>query len=219
MKERKISYAPAMVKAKLEKRKTITRRVVVPQPWDMAMMNGTPHACWRENDMPCYEPIRCPFGVPGDVTWIQENYRIESSGSDSGRDVLGHYLADGQSFFVRLSCAEWKKFKARKYPFRNTPGRFMYKSLSRMKDEIVSVGVQRVQDISEEDARDEGFPFGLDKDDISACLLAMSLKPEKWKGIHRTAFARYWQLLNGKREGCSWDMNPFVWRIETREVV
>jgi hypothetical protein len=59
--------------------------------------------------------------------------------------------------------------------------------------------VERVQDISEEDAKAEGL------------LWAKNRKPSKEN--YGAGFMAEWDSLNAKR-GFSWDSNPWVWVIE-----
>jgi len=77
------------------------------------------------------------------------------------------------------------------------PSIFMPRWASRIALEIVSVRVEKVQNIKKEDAVSEGFPYPLGK---------TGADPISW-------FARLWNSLNAKR-GYSWALNPWVWVIE-----
>ena len=122
----------------------------------------------------------------GDEVYVAEGYQMEIEG---WRGIEGKYLADGEKFCVRLNMKEYKLWLNRKYPCRPTPGRFMYKSLARTLRTITGVGVERVQDISEEDAKAEGIPeaYGI-------------LKP-------RAGFKRLWNSIHGPG---AWERNDWV---------
>jgi hypothetical protein len=181
MKERSILFSGKMVEAILDGRKTQTRRVMKPQP-----------------DSHVYE-IKCPYGQPGDRLYVKETHLIEKIEFFSGyfyADIL--YKADnGKVQNVSITNDEYMKFNERKYPHRITSGLFMYRSLSRINLEITNIRIERLQDITEEDARSEGCPHG--------CANALN-----WYGA-------LWNFINEKR-GYGWDLNPWVWVIEFRRV-
>ena len=83
------------------------------------------------------------------------------------------------------------------------PSIHMPRWASRITLEITNVRVERLQDISEEDAKAEG------------CRI--------WKGVPgdgemsaTQAFVRLWDSINGKKPGRTWRDNPWVWVIEFR---
>jgi hypothetical protein len=73
------------------------------------------------------------------------------------------------------------------------PSIFMPREACRLRLEVTDVRVQRLQDISEEDAEDEGVQPS-----------EMALSP-------RAAFERLWDSINAKR--APWDSNPWVWCV------
>lgn len=85
----------------------------------------------------------------------------------------------------------------RPLPFRWKPSIHMPRWASRITLEITGVRVERLQDISEKDARAEGVEH-----ETLSC---------------RHAFAILWQELNGDR-GFGWEKNPFIWVIEFRRI-
>jgi hypothetical protein len=76
---------------------------------------------------------------------------------------------------------------------------------SRITLEITDVCVQRLQEISEEDARAEG---------IGALDAVASGGNELLHGTHRGAFVELWDSINGKR--AAWASNPWVWTLTFR---
>jgi hypothetical protein len=82
--------------------------------------------------------------------------------------------------------------------------------------EITGVRVERVQDISEEDAKAEGFdgwiPCG-----VWTGIHAHVYGGAKRKGTCREHFPLLWDSINAKR-GYGWDSNPFCWVIEFKRI-
>ena len=126
------------VLATIEGRKKMTRRIIKGIHLDYIENTDIRH--WA------------PFQV-GDRAYVKEGYQITGH---KATYVRGNYLADNTEFRTYLSAEEYELFCNRKFPYRKTPGRFMYKSLARIFLPIVEVGVERVQDISESDAEAEG---------------------------------------------------------------
>lgn len=80
-----------------------------------------------------------------------------------------------------------------------TPSIFMPRKLSRIDLEIEAIRVERLQDISEEDAKAEGveMPDGIEE------------PPDFWS--YKQEYEYLWEDINGKG---SWAANPWVWVIE-----
>lgn len=213
MKERPIIFGGEMVRAILSGAKTQTRRVVKPQPeWeedpspgvngDMALWGGR----YREPQWPGNpdEPpdfsvevweSRCPYGVPGDHLWVKENFYIESFGAGVAQIRYEADFARGNNAGVSDS----------KLPDRcgKVSSMRMPRHCSRLTLEIVGVRVERVQEISEEDADAEGI------DD------AYLVKERLPSDARVYAFRHLWDDINAKR-GFGWDVNPWVFVISFR---
>ncbi len=173
--ERPILFSGPMVRAILDGRKTQTRRVITPQP---------------DGDFPFRQ--RCPYGKPGDRLWVRETWTHEDSWC-SGVDCE-------QPSHVYHRATE-------SYPdsMRWRPSIFMPRWASRIDLEVVSVRVERLQEIGEDDAKAEGVePSRAGQDERG---------PVK---TYRTGFVRAWDTINGKR--APWVSNPWVWVVEFREV-
>lgn len=170
MKEHPILFSGSMVRAILAGRKTMTRRVVNPQPED-----GTdcPYYVGVANDR---KARVCPYGSKGTRLWVRETF-FNSRGDDS---MPTHYRADENDEDFQL---KWK------------PSIFMPRWASRITLEIESVRIERLHDISEDEAKAEGT-------EDSEIGIA-----------HRTCFHILWDSINKKR-GFGWSENPWVWVIQ-----
>jgi hypothetical protein len=128
----------------------------------------------------------CPHGQVGDQLWVRETFCDATDGLH-GR-VL--YRATGDT------ACKWK------------PSIFMPRAASRITLEITSVRVERLQDISETDALEEGI---VSAGDGNGFQLADTTH---YSNDQRESYASLWESLNG--EG-SWDLNPWVWVIEFKK--
>lgn len=190
-KERPVLFSAPMVKALLAGIKTQTRRVV---------KNPNVIGIVENGGQPGY--MLCPYGAPGDRLWVKESHALIWPGADppdDPRDNRVEYRADTDGV---SPPGEWP-LDQRKDPAcpRWRPSIHMPRWASRLTLEVTGVRVERVQDISEEDARAEGV---FAPNDHGHCW------PD---GQPRRAFADLWRTING--EG-SWKANPFVWVVEFR---
>lgn len=139
--------------------------------------------------------VACPYGGPGDLLRVNESHRFIA------------YFDDRAPVNVPDTAAVWYEADgpppkgARRWG-RLRPPRFMRKPFSRMKREIVEVRAQRLHDITEEDARAEGFP-----------LIGNSPAVRRAEG--RFHFGHTWTRIHGPD---SWARNPWVWTITFRRV-
>lgn len=219
MKERPILFSAPMVRALLDGSKTQTRRIVKPQPLasfphigDISFDGFHPHqpvAQWSAEAIGggAYksESMECPHGQPGDRLWVREAWRTVSGADDiPPRNLINvepftHYEADGGSH------AGMGKLR---------PSMFMPRWASRILLEIVSVRIERLQDISENDCWSEGIEACdglLDDVDIINCAKRMKRSFED----AAPTYATLWESINGPG---SWDANPWVWVIEFKQV-
>ena len=142
----------------------------------------------------------------GDRLWVRETWRpaiAHSHGMDACdcADVDVTYAADGEvRFFPDDACnADWTMPQAARRG--NVPGIHMPRWASRITLEVTGVRVERLQDISEEDAKAEG---------VDPCREDHQLN---W--LHRCAFEHLWEQINGED---SWRENPWVWVVEFKGV-
>ena len=210
MKERPILFSADMVNAILAGNKTQTRRIIKPQP------NGT----WaRDENTGCHKMYqlneningilwwnigginglpKCKYGQIGDHLWVRETFHPVFSQEptyNNGMPIEIDYAATYKAG-DRLVTPKWK------------PSIHMPRHASRILLEITDIRIERLNDISENDAIAEGIEVdeighAVRKDDDIA-----------W-GSAKSAYAELWERINGE---CSWSQNPFVWVISFKRI-
>jgi hypothetical protein len=187
MKERPIIFSGPMVRAILDGRKTMTRRVVKPQPKRQGPILAM-------DDLP-----RCPYGAPGDRLYVRETWRLSAHldgcspskawNADSKQGLVPlaiQYRADSHvelgAYGDKISWT-WGRWR---------PSIHMPRWASRIQLEVTGVRVERVQDTSEADIIEEGCPREY-------------LLGSNW-------FRPLWDSINAKR-GYNWKSNPWVWCV------
>ncbi|CUI86526.1 hypothetical protein [Achromobacter sp. 2789STDY5608621] len=236
MRERPILFTGPMVRAILAGNKTQTRRVVkLPHTnplgqWEpttvggpgVRFSDGTPApeqpAIWHTRTG---DALLCPYGQPGDRLWVREAFRFAASldrlsPNDVGEKALDagyntpwaptQFEADGRR------AGAWHGFDTP--PTVTTPGKLrpgihMPRWACRLVLEITGVRVERLNDISEEDARAEGCPFTWDGNQYEP----PPPEVDSWQGYGRASFSLLWSQINGPE---SWNSNPWVWVVEFR---
>lgn len=150
-----------------------------------------------------YQPITCPYGAVGDRLWVRETalYLRPIAGDDSIGDVM---YADHDDYDICYPPKPNGK-KGRRQTitsidlgWRVSPSIFMPRWASRLTLEITSLRVERLQEISGDDAQAEGI----------------NMPPS----FAVAAFRELWNSLNAKR-GFGWDVNPWVWVIGFKRVL
>jgi len=186
VKERGIAFMAPMVRAVREDRKTQTRRLTKERDGITVHPNGQVLA--RGGWLP---ELCCPYGVPGDRLWVRETWAPHGIGEGGIA-----YRADGPEWDDECAI-KWKS------------PRFMPRWASRITLEIESVRVERLVEITEEDAMDEGVVFR------DSCWSATDdPKALRWTTAVG-AFRELWESINGPG---SWDINPHVWVIKFRRI-
>ena len=222
IKERPILFNAEMVRAILEGRKTQTRRVMAfpgkrwelvepkkrfgrivskhPKKDKFGVFIHAPDPTFPENDI-----IVSPYGEKGDQLWVREKWRtniemdsmspkhIELWEASKGRGPLE--LVDVE-YSAGMKDANDGKLKGRWRSSIHMP-----RWASRIQLEVIDVRVEQVQDITEEDARNEGYP-GLSSSGYKS--------PTVW-------FWDLWDSIN-KERGFGWESNPLVWVVEFKRI-
>ena len=214
MKERGILFSAPMVRAILENRKTQTRRVAKHRHFKESFHAHGLDVGVRAaiDELPS---LPSPYGQPGDMLWVRETW-ARASGSH-WKDLPHTKCPDDprgwETVYYRASYD-------RATPLTWRPSIFMPKWASRIWLEVTGVRVERLQDISEEDAMAEGIRHFPDIQDMNPYG-----KGARWSwrdspvntdhclGSARTAYGNLWEHINGAG---SWEYNPWVWKIEFR---
>lgn len=231
-----IIFQPELVRVLLKRGEIQTRRVVKPQPppncnqplfdasgygffYEGFDHDGNARDVWPIGD----RGLRCPYGQPGDRLWVRETFDIYCGGSFTSTErqwwegFTIDYIADGA--MQNYAFLDGK-------PVEGTPDNIDYAMIRRMSDtgnspkppihmprwasritlQITDVRVERVQDITE----DEAFAAGVQ---------APRIGPSEWgeppEAVYE--FMRLWDGLNAQR-GYPWASNPFVWVLDLKLV-
>ena len=223
-KERPILVSGRLIRPILTGHKTQTRRLINPKIAEyfgegaaVAMTDGHTGPGWYmwSGEYPDEGSsfLRCPFGVPGDRLWVRETWRPVDWNGDGSRVVVAYDATNGSeqicaapSGFDFKAWAEREQRRIDNAPMACAPERpsiHMPRWASRISLEVVDVRVQRVQEISEEDARAEGAPAipRLDGSDPR---------------YYRQSFAALWDSL--APAGQEWADNPWVWAVTFKRV-
>lgn len=232
MKTRPILFSTPMIQALLDGRKTITRRAIkwealhkqagisFPSKVRLAWFRLLKNWGLDAGDGVMRE-VNCPYGKPGDLLWVREtlvedcNHSVSLVGYKAGVAFVKH----------PWDC-----------PRHYIPSIHMKRIYSRLTLEITDIRVERLNDISEEDAKAEGifftdygrncFHYGGPPADVGDCPSGEVTHPQRngwsWKntkhhdqclGTARTGFMNLWQSINGPD---SWEANPWVWCVSFR---
>ena len=189
MKEKPMLYSGPMVRAILEDLKTQTRRVMKehpPLPWKVEIHGDS--LCVLDGG--CKKFCKVPHPV-GSRIWVKETWRTVNDPATCIGDALEiDYRADGITRIMdKVGKSRWR------------PSIHMPRWASRINLDVTEVRLERLQDISEEDAKAEGVTLGEDR---SWAFKEAGLKYEP----HRFAYELLWDEINGPG---SWDQNPWVW--------
>ena len=258
MKEQSILMSGPMIPATLDGRKTKTRRVVTPHTstingptcerwlWDELDFSNA----WVDNSpvspagnpgpylkvpMPRDDAVQrvYPRWFPGDILWIRETWG--SLDADHPLCPDGRKPQDGDQIVYRANPADdyqWGSGRPSQGSFVWRPSIHMPRWASRLTLEVVAVRVERLQEISEEDAIAEGGVWtdngprkwarvrGLTFDQANSVngwnegwSHTGETDRDKCLGSARMSFANLWNTINAKR-GFSWESNCWVWVVE-----
>lgn len=230
-----ILFNTEMVRAILEGRKTVTRRVVkdpyyidnaeVCRKSEIAMRNGT----------------NCTHGIPypdrpyhpGDILWVRETWRPVSATIDFWKtgdpttvdDGLGYqYKADGKIFWREDFKPQDDEFHTTeiRYDEKWRPSIHMPKEAARLFLRVTEVRVERLQDITEQQAVMEGI-FLDSPDFIPTYHYEKSECNMPGRGWNTARECFLWGVWNSTIKPADlalygWEANPWVWVIKFEKI-
>lgn len=236
-----ILYSTYMIFALLEDRKTKTRRVMKPQPDEngVSYMKNPPLP-WVETNKNPWKPwlydtvegeriaTNCPYGEIGDILWVRETHyafghwiEVEKDGK-TGLEFVDETVHRSLNYFYEDSKPEnvQKKRIIGSCAWYKRPSIFMPKHACRIFLEVTNIRAEKLQDISEEDAKAEGvllhergvkwLNYRDAKSKVTQFIYNCSTAKESFKTL--------WITINGFRdEPTSWFANPYVWVIEFKK--
>lgn len=207
MKFHPILFSTPMVQAILEGRKTMTRRLV--EDPEQYYMDELIDGLWPYKSIG--QPAKCRYGKVGDVLWVREEHLITFSEDrkwitvtfKDGTEVCRYYkdfsLKTVKNLYKRKTIGKWQR------------ARFLPKEMARIFLRNTNVRVERLQDITEQDAIAEG--------------IERLPRLHWWKnylGIHLPgtssaieSFMSLWDSINGAE---SRKANPWVWVVEFERI-
>lgn len=187
MTDRPILFSGPMVRALLDGSKTQTRRILGPQPDEDGLRFNLDRQAWEDTDATMHD-IR--FAV-GDRLYVREAWRTLHN-----VDCLPpRYLADDPSKITFEADPENRNPLWAFGKFRQ--GMHMPRWASRLTLLVTEVRVQRLQDISEEDAKAEGCSVGRDDEEIWV--------DATWN------FKQLWDSINAGRKDKDGNLLPYAW--------
>jgi len=152
--------------------------------------------------------LLCPYGQPGDRLWVREAWRAKVQfDHEPPRNIPECAPVRYEAAGMHFPDGQWGKYRH---------ARFMCRWMSRTLLEVTEVRVQRLQDITEEDAQAEGIaahrkggwwweqpPAGIEGTNHFGAKTA------------RDAYMALWEQINGAG---SWDANPWVWAVSFKRI-
>ena len=212
VKKRPILFNTKMVRAILDGHKTVTRRVVKPQP------EGRPVPLANDSCWPGYfaiqgteKVVRPPYR-PGDILWVRETFRVDYLSNIPGAGRVQY--KDGTYMDIQFHPDRYEMMRRAQRKPGWRPNENMPREAARIFLRVINVRVERLQEITAEGAFSEGtdVKFPEPKPNyISLAYTEVRLKPAA-----RKSFAKLWDstIKLADLPVYGWDANPWVWVIE-----
>ena len=166
---------------------------------------------------------RCPWGCRGDQLWVRETWKTEERASDMVDGI--RFKSDGTFVPIKSTREAADRWVSVNREGWRTP-HFMPKWASRLWLEITDIRVERLRDISEEDAIAEGlskiskdggitWKYGIPDMDGLPGTDDLGMPWADWNVSARVAFQRVWERIHGTS---SRGTNPWCWAISFRRI-
>ena len=203
-----IPMNPQMALQTFKRIKTCTRRPIVPQPakglhigkyYDSDPRNDEWVLLDKHGDGIDAPEIKCPYGKVGDILKIREAWatmKVCDNVAPRHLPVNSPIWYCDTDVDEPTGCGDDKG--------KNRPSLFMPKWACRTTRVICGIDVQRIQDITEEEAKAEGVE--------KAYLTDQGYVLQHEQGNYKQGFEFLWDYLYGNTVYV-WKNNPFVWVI------
>lgn len=219
-----------MVESILQGRKTMTRRIVKPgrdQDWlgpetllkspsaYPCMIDGQQWAQFRhplagkfamgvqnseDSPLTC---IKCPYGKPRDILYVRETWA--NLGHNNCQDG-----AEQRNLVVFKASENGKDWESNTEGWRWKPGIHLKKEDSRIWLQVEDITVERLQDISQKDAREEGVYPAPHRPFSNDCIKHEDNSLNR--DCYFCTFKMLWNKINGEK--MPWHKNPWVWVVK-----
>ena len=193
-----ILFSTAMVQALLEGKKTQTRRIVKLPVIENANWGGgayIEHKSGERTALDYHGNLPSKY-KRGDILWVRETFGID-------------FLSTAGNKYCYKSAGDKKPVDGWK------PSIFMPKEACRILLEVTKVRVERLQDISEADAKAEGIKKTWISDHEQLCKWKNYVNDGRGSLYPRESFQSLWHSINGE---ASWKENPWVWVYHCKKV-
>lgn len=235
--DKPILFSGDMVRAILDGRKTMTRRIVKKQPPEDFFSNGVidDSTCGKEkkddfvfgNNEDLQKSTeflhyRCPYGLPGDVLVVKETHAVIQTGDPGDNGITGAYVPFDPIIVYRADGWE-KPNDAAKLMSIDTGHKwfsednkwktslFMPKKFARIRLPITRIRMERLHDITAADAVAEGIERVRSPNGLRAIFWRDYLGDCSGYIDPIKSFMSLWASINGRD---SVKANPYVWVVE-----
>lgn len=235
-----ILFSTPMVQAILAGRKTQTRRLIKSryesgmfqvstaqyEP-DVAGYYHNRSVCavdWDERTIDGGD-ILCPYGEVGGIVWVRENFKVQEVQRYFDSEWQNNICIDFPASEGTLAVRHWFKMREserpkvlrRRHPDKVflSPNIHLPEKCARIFLKITDISVERLQDITEEDAIAEGveerahrcggFGYYQAGGEIQDCYCQKWDNPPIVEG-----FKDLWESINGPD---SWEQDPWIWKL------
>lgn len=202
-----ILFNTEMVRALLEGRKTVTRRVVKPQPVLDGHLWKLGGAAWSDSVLSVPVMLghslynRAPY-QPSDMLWVRETFRVDYLSNIVGSGRV-QYKADGSYADIHFSADRYDMMRRAQRKPGWRPNENMPREVARIFLRVIGVRVERLQELTLKDAEMEGM-------DLRGPMFT------KFVEVWNNAVQRHPNKF--KRQPYYWEDNPWVWVIEFERI-
>jgi len=144
-----------------------------------------------------------PRYAVGDLLWCRESSWIFGRWVENGKTAKGMLAWTFEAVGETVRFDEQTRLPRMQLGYHRRPSIFMPKWATREWLEVTDVRQERVQEISEEDAKAEGVSIEIDG--------------ANWMTYTR-GFHNLWDSINGKKPGWAWHDNPVIFAYTFKRI-